>query len=141
MSDSEVMDHVLWCLTPFSLSPSTYIVKALMGHCAITTDITISSIMEFLLCQALNSLICISSAKQISAQTMIQLDRYGYFLSTLTTRKLRLKELRDLHKVIQLVNARARYWRRSLGGCDHWLTHKLDGDNWRPLPPSPILGM
>ena len=34
--------------------------------------------MEYLLYQALNSLICISSAKQISAQAMTQLGKYGY---------------------------------------------------------------
>lgn len=33
--------------------------------------------MEYLLYQALNSLICISSAKQISAQAVTQLGKYG----------------------------------------------------------------
>lgn len=26
-------------------------------------------------------------------------------------------------------------------GRDHWLTLKLDSDNWRLLTPSPVLGM
>ena len=33
--------------------------------------------MEYLLYQALNSLICISSAKQVSAQAVTQLVKYG----------------------------------------------------------------
>ena len=35
--------------------------------------------MEFLLYQALNSLICISSAKEISAWAMTHLGKYGYY--------------------------------------------------------------
>lgn len=65
----------------------------------------------------------------------------GIVSPILKARKLRLKNLRDLHKIIQILNARVKCWGRSLGGCDHGWTHDLEDGLGQLKPASPSLLM
>lgn len=77
--------------------------------------------MEYLLYQALNSLICISSAKQISAQAVTQLGNL-WIVVFHCNQEIEAQRIKRFTESLKVVNARGRNWRRSLGGCDHWLT-------------------